>query len=68
MARTEVVMPQMGESIVEGTVVQWLKAVGDAIEQDENLLEISTDKVEAEIPSPASGISLVHLVAPSTPY
>ena len=54
----EVVMPQMGESITEGTVSKWLKAVGDKIEKDEPLLEISTDKVDAEVPSPAAGILL----------
>ncbi len=52
---TEIVMPQMGESITEGTVSKWLKAVGDTIEKDEPLLEISTDKVDAEVPSPAAG-------------
>lgn len=51
----EIVMPQMGESITEGTVSKWLKAVGDDIAKDEALLEISTDKVDAEVPSPASG-------------
>ena len=57
-AATEVVMPQMGESITEGTVSKWLKAVGDAIEKDEPLLEISTDKVDAEVPSPSAGTLL----------
>jgi 2-oxoglutarate dehydrogenase E2 component (dihydrolipoamide succinyltransferase) len=52
---TEVVMPQMGESITEGTVSKWLKKVGDDIAKDEALLEISTDKVDAEVPSPAAG-------------
>ncbi len=52
---TPIVMPQMGESITEGTVSKWLKAVGDTIEKDEPLLEISTDKVDAEVPSPAAG-------------
>ena len=52
---TDVVMPQMGESIAEGTVVRWIKKPGDKVERDEPLLEISTDKVDAEIPSPASG-------------
>lgn len=52
----DVVMPQMGESIVEGTIVKWLKKPGDAVEKDEPLFEISTDKVDAEIPSPASGV------------
>ncbi|MEM7415516.1 MAG: dihydrolipoamide acetyltransferase family protein [Gemmatimonadota bacterium] len=55
MARIEVPMPQMGESIAEGTVSQWLKQLGDAVERDEPILEISTDKVDAEIPAPASG-------------
>lgn len=55
---TEVVMPQMGESITEGTVSKWLKAVGDKIEKDEPLLEISTDKVDAEVPSPSAGVLL----------
>jgi 2-oxoglutarate dehydrogenase E2 component (dihydrolipoamide succinyltransferase) len=52
----EVVMPQMGESITEGTLTKWLKKVGDKVERDEPLFEISTDKVDAEIPSPAEGI------------
>lgn len=55
MARVEVVMPQMGESIAEGTIVKWHKKVGDLVKKDETLLEISTDKVDSEIPSPASG-------------
>jgi len=55
---TEIVMPQMGESITEGTVSKWLKSVGDKIEKDEPLLEISTDKVDAEVPSPAAGTLL----------
>ncbi len=53
---TDVVMPQMGESIAEGTVVRWIKKVGDTIDRDEPLFEISTDKVDAEIPSPAAGV------------
>src|SRR5208283_3956608 len=52
---TEVVMPQMGESIVEGTLTKWLKKPGDHVERDEPLFEISTDKVDTEIPSPAAG-------------
>ncbi len=52
----DVLMPQMGESIAEGTVSKWLKKVGDTVERDEPLLEISTDKVDAEIPSPAAGV------------
>ncbi|MER3522942.1 MAG: hypothetical protein C4326_02460 [Ignavibacteria bacterium] len=55
MARVEVVMPQMGESIAEGTIIKWHKKVGDVVKKDETLLEISTDKVDSEIPSPASG-------------
>src|SRR5262245_48130788 len=53
---TEVVMPQMGESIAEGTIVRWIKKVGDTVDRDEPLFEISTDKVDAEIPSPAAGV------------
>jgi 2-oxoglutarate dehydrogenase E2 component (dihydrolipoamide succinyltransferase) len=53
---TDIVMPQMGESIVEGTITKWLKKPGDKIQRDEPLFEISTDKVDAEIPAPASGI------------
>src|SRR5947209_13155057 len=52
---TDVVMPQMGESIAEGTITRWLKKVGERVERDEPLFEISTDKVDAEIPSPAAG-------------
>src|SRR6185295_5752669 len=54
----EVVMPQMGESITEGTVSKWLKNVGDKIDKDEAILEISTDKVDAEVPSPGAGVLL----------
>jgi pyruvate dehydrogenase E2 component (dihydrolipoamide acetyltransferase) len=53
---TDILMPQMGESIAEGTVTKWLKQVGETVVRDEPLLEISTDKVDAEVPSPASGI------------
>ncbi|MCC6366627.1 MAG: 2-oxo acid dehydrogenase subunit E2, partial [Bryobacterales bacterium] len=53
---TDVVMPQMGESIVEGTLTKWLKKVGDRVERDEPLFEISTDKVDSEIPAPATGV------------
>jgi pyruvate dehydrogenase E2 component (dihydrolipoamide acetyltransferase) len=63
---TDVVMPQMGESIAEGTVTRWLKSVGDRVERDEPLFEISTDKVDAEIPSPAAGILKEIRVAPGT--
>ena len=53
---TNVIMPQMGESIFEGTITKWLKKAGDAVEKDEPLFEISTDKVDAEIPSPVAGV------------
>jgi pyruvate dehydrogenase E2 component (dihydrolipoamide acetyltransferase) len=53
---TDVIMPQMGESIFEGTITKWLKKAGDSVEKDEPLFEISTDKVDAEIPSPISGV------------
>jgi 2-oxoglutarate dehydrogenase E2 component (dihydrolipoamide succinyltransferase) len=56
VARIDVIMPQMGESIAEGTVSRWLKKVGDSVKRDEPLFEISTDKVDAEIPSPSAGI------------
>jgi 2-oxoglutarate dehydrogenase E2 component (dihydrolipoamide succinyltransferase) len=55
---TNVVMPQMGESVTEGTVTRWIKKVGDAVDRDEPLFEISTDKVDAEIPSPVAGVLL----------
>ena len=58
----DVVMPKMGESITEGTVIEWKKSVGDSIKKDETLLEISTDKVDSEIPSPASG-TIVEIMA-----
>src|SRR6267143_5398725 len=53
---TNVVMPQMGESIAEGTIVRWIKKIGNHVDRDEPLFEISTDKVDAEIPSPAAGV------------
>jgi len=53
---TDIVMPQMGESIFEGTITKWLKKPGDKVERDEPLFEISTDKVDAEIPSPSAGV------------
>src|SRR5438270_5254092 len=56
-AGVDVVMPQMGESIFEGTITKWLKKVGDKVQRDEPLFEISTDKVDAEIPAPAAGVS-----------
>ena len=62
----DVIMPQMGESIAEGTIVKWLKNVGDRVERDEPLFEISTDKVDAEIPSPSAGTLLEVLVTAGT--
>src|SRR5450755_2919388 len=53
---TDIIMPQMGESIFEGTITKWLKKPGDKVQRDEPLFEISTDKVDAEIPAPATGI------------
>src|SRR5688572_26617798 len=53
---TPIVMPQMGESIAEGTIVRWIKKVGDRVDRDEPLFEITTDKVDAEIPAPAAGV------------
>src|SRR5262245_54291106 len=54
--QTEVVMPQMGVSVSEGTITKWLKQVGEQVSRDEPLLEISTDKVDTEVPSPAEGV------------
>ena len=62
MARVDVVMPKMGESIMEGTIIEWSKSVGDTVELDETLLEIATDKVDSEVPSPAAGV-LVEIKA-----
>jgi 2-oxoglutarate dehydrogenase E2 component (dihydrolipoamide succinyltransferase) len=62
MAKVDVIMPQMGESIAEGTLTKWLKQVGESVERDEDLFEISTDKVDADIPSPASGTLVEVLV------
>ena len=59
--RVDLVMPQMGESIAEGTITRWMKKVGDAIDRDEPIFEISTDKVDAEIPAPAAGV-LVKII------
>jgi 2-oxoglutarate dehydrogenase E2 component (dihydrolipoamide succinyltransferase) len=63
---TDIVMPQMGESIVEGTITKWLKKPGDKVQRDEPLFEISTDKVDAEIPAPASGVLQEITVAEGT--
>jgi 2-oxoglutarate dehydrogenase E2 component (dihydrolipoamide succinyltransferase) len=62
MAKVDVIMPQMGESIAEGTLTKWLKQIGESIERDEDLFEISTDKVDADIPSPTSGTLVEILV------
>lgn len=62
--RTEVIMPQMGESVTEGTVTQWLKKIGDFVERDEPLFEITTDKVDAEIPCPVAGYLVECKVSP----
>jgi 2-oxoglutarate dehydrogenase E2 component (dihydrolipoamide succinyltransferase) len=62
MARVEMVMPKMGESVMEGTIITWLKKVGDKIEQDESVLEVATDKVDTEVPATHSGI-LVEILA-----
>ena len=56
MAKVELIMPKMGESIMEATILKWLKKPGDSVEMDETILEIATDKVDSEIPSPAKGI------------
>src|SRR5438477_521539 len=60
----QITMPEMGESVTEGTVLEWLKQVGDEVEADEGLLEVSTDKVDAELPSPVSGTVAEILVQP----
>jgi pyruvate dehydrogenase E2 component (dihydrolipoamide acetyltransferase) len=62
MAKIDVIMPQMGESIAEGTLSRWMKKVGDAVKRDEPIFEISTDKVDAEIPAPAAGVLAEILV------
>ena len=62
MARVDIIMPQMGESIAEGTLSKWLKKVGDEVKRDEPIFEISTDKVDAEIPAPAAGVLAEVLV------
>ncbi len=62
MSRINVIMPQMGESIAEGTLSKWLKKVGDEVKRDEPIFEISTDKVDAEIPAPSAGVLAEILV------
>ena len=61
----DVVMPKMGESITEGTILEWRKKVGESIEMDEILLEIGTDKVDSEIPSSAAGVVVEILAEPN---
>ena len=60
----DVIMPKMGESITEGTILEWYKEVGEAINKDETLLEIGTDKVDSEIPSPGTG-TVIEILAKS---
>ena len=60
---TPITMPQLGESVTEGVISRWLKAEGDHVERDESLVEIVTDKVNAEMPSPVAG-TLVRIIAP----
>jgi len=64
----DIVMPQMGESIFEGTITKWLKKPGDKVERDEPLFEISTDKVDAEIPAPATGVLTLSGTASPADY
>src|SRR3954447_4334137 len=60
----QITMPEMGESVTEGTILEWLKQVGDQVEADEGVVEVSTDKVDAEVPAPASGVLTKILVQP----
>src|SRR5207248_10093188 len=60
----QITMPEMGESVTEGTILEWLKQVGDPVEADEGVVEVSTDKVDAEVPAPASGVLAKILVQP----
>src|SRR2546423_1288561 len=60
----QITMPQMGESVTEGTILEWLKQVGDEVEAEEGIVEVSTDKVDAEVPAPAAGILTKILVEP----
>ncbi|MFM7247984.1 MAG: biotin/lipoyl-containing protein, partial [Actinomycetota bacterium] len=62
-SNVDVVMPQMGSSVTEGTISRWLKQVGDTVQADETIVEISTDKVDTEVPSPAGGVVVEILVA-----
>ena len=65
---TIVKMPQLGESVVEGTVARWLKGTGDRVAKNEALLEISTDKIDTEVPAPADGVLLEIVLLPAPPY
>src|SRR3712207_3291736 len=60
----QITMPEMGESVTEGTILEWLKQEGDPVEADEGIVEVSTDKVDAEVPAPASGVLRKILVQP----
>src|SRR6267378_3943006 len=60
----QITMPEMGESVTEGTILEWLKQVGDEVEADEGIVEVSTDKVDTEIPAPATGVLTKILVDP----
>ena len=61
MGKVEIIMPKMGESVAEATIIKWLKQEGDAIEAEEAVLEIATDKVDSEIPSPEEGVLLQQM-------
>ncbi|MDG1145706.1 MAG: 2-oxo acid dehydrogenase subunit E2, partial [Flavobacteriales bacterium] len=61
MAKVELIMPKMGESVAEATVIKWLKNVGETIEMDESVLEIATDKVDSEVPSAVEGVLVEQL-------
>ena len=63
-ATIQITMPEMGESVTEGTILGWLKQVGDEVEFDECIVEVSTDKVDTEVPSPAAGVLTKILVEP----
>src|SRR4051812_15783925 len=60
----QITLPQMGESVTEGTILEWLKQVGDTVELDEGVVEVSTDKVDTEVPAPASGVLTAIYVQP----
>src|SRR4051812_8581919 len=67
MAKVDVIMPQMGESIAEGTLSRWIKKVGDTVQRDEPIFEISTDKVDAETPPPNEGVRAEFVVQGGQP-